>query len=224
MHRLAVLVAAVLFALPAEAQSNIVIEGKRPPLEPGKVFAGNDQGVLQQLRALMARSEAETDAVIAELEGYGLDKLSPIILMEYSRRLKIKAHADWRYWYELASLRAKFDQRACKDSSAPQFVTVAAMEFHGGLEQLDRNGFKDAVLPNDDERWRILRRIMDSGAAFKSKASAWYVCSHGMANMTAAMSGRTLSLNDWWTGKSALETARKQAEKAIGDMLKQQGF
>ncbi len=204
---------------------NITVPAIRPALEPGRVFAGNDQGVLQQMRALVARPEADSAAVVAELDAFGLDNLAPLILTEYARRQKLLGNADWRYWAELGVFRANFDKRACVDRSAPQFTTVYMMEYEGQLgDAKDTSKFMDAVNEQNDGRWQILRRILTSGEAFTGKASAWWVCSHGMAAMTAGMGGRQMSLDDWWKGAEARDQARKDGEAALESIVKQKGF
>lgn len=205
--------------------NRITVPAVRPPLEPGAAFAGNDQAVLAQLRELVARPEADSAAVVAEMEAYSLKKLAPVLLFEYARRLKLVGKADWRYWYEAASLAAKYHQRACKDRTAPQFVTVALMEYGALLEQHgDTSDFLNVAGADDDARWQAMRQVLVSGDGFNSEASAWWICSHGMSAMRSGMSGQPLSLDSWWTGADAMKQARGQAESAIDGMLKQMGF
>lgn len=204
---------------------NVTVPALRPPIEPGRVFAGNDQGVLQQMRALVARPEADSAAIVAELEAVGLDNLAPLILTEYARRQKLLGNADWRYWVELGVFRANFDKRACVDPTAPQFITVYMMEYEGQLDKAkDTSKFMVAANEQNDGRWQILRRILTSGEAFTSKASAWWVCSHGMAAMSAGMGRRQMSLDGWWKGAEARDRARKEGEAALDGLLKQKGF
>lgn len=204
---------------------NIAVPATRPALEPGHTFAGNDQAVLQQMRALVARPEAESAAVIAEMDAFGLDNLAPLLLTEYARRQKLTGNADWRYWAELGVFRANFDKRACVDRTAPQFTTVYMIEYDAQLSDAkDTSNFMDAANEQNDARWQILRRILTSGEAFTGKASAWWVCSHGMASMTAGMSGRQMSLEDWWKGATAVAKARTDGEAALDGMLKERGF
>ena len=236
MNRSVLLVSALLLSAcatssPAAAQQggsfgqNITVPSVRPPLEPGLVFAGNDQAVLMQMRNLVARPEADSAAVIAELDAFGLDNVAPLILTEYARRQKLTGNTDWRYWAELGMFRANFDKRTCTDMTAPQFTTVYMMEYSGQLSDAhDTSHFMDAANEQNDTRWQILRRILTSGDAFKGKASAWWICSHGMAAMTAGMSGRQMSLEGWWKGADAVEKARKEGETVLDKMLKDKGF
>lgn len=228
MRHLLLLVVSVL-ALPAASQTPLpnsreyVIEAQRPELEPGRVFVGNDSGVKTQLLQMMARPASETTQVMAELEAFGLDNLAPPMLLEYARRLQMSGKPGWMYYFNLFSVRARVDGNACVDRSAPQFRTVILMEFSNAIPQAD--SFKQALAAmKEEDTLPNVRRMLDNGEAFSGKASAWWICSHGISTMTAAIAGRAPTLKEWWVGQQAVDAARKQVEDGLRAQLKAKGF
>jgi hypothetical protein len=171
----------------------------------------------------MARPVSETAQVIAELEAYGLDNLAPPMLLEYARRLQMSSKPDWKYYFNLYSVRARVDGNACIDRSAPQFRTVILMEFSNAIPQSDP--FKQALAGmREEDLLPNIRRMLDNGEAFSGKASAWWICSHGMSTMAAAIAGRAPTLEEWWAGQEVIEDANKAIEANFRTQLKAKGL
>jgi hypothetical protein len=235
MKRLLVSLAlgACLLCAPALAQAppdgglvgrTVTIAPRRPPMEPGRVFAGNDGGVRTQLLQAMARPAAETPQVIADMEAFGLDNMAPPMLLEYARRQRIAGNARWIYFYALATFRSRLDADACADRSARQFATVILMEFSNGLDQHDASGFKQGLTEQmPDGLYAAQRQVLTSGEMFTSKASAWWICSHGMSTMAAAIDGRAPTLEQWWAGEAEVAAAAERARTQIDTALREKG-
>ncbi|MEL6828104.1 MAG: hypothetical protein AAFN91_17790 [Pseudomonadota bacterium] len=182
----------------------------RPPLEPDRVFAGNDTFVLDSLRSFHARGDEEDQAVLSEMETYGLKKIPPPLLLEYARRQWSTGIEAWDITFGIAKTRMMYDRMVCKDRSAHQFQLIVEMEFQDFTE------FNEAYMARSMERQsESLRIALDSGDFFNSEASAWWICSHGSSVMWAATSGTELTLDDWWVGETARAKIKKQGEAAL---------
>lgn len=203
-------------ALPAFAQTDgqgaagtvVEVPAQRPAIEPDRVYAGNDQDALYVLRAYHGLGEEYNEAVLAKMDEMGFDNVAPPLLLEYARRQWLLGDPDWSVTFGIAKTRMMFDRMVCKDNSAGQFQTIAEMEFAQFPE------FSEAYVARSQEQHDA---DMKAGfdRFFTSKASAWWVCSHGMMNMRAAMEGRALTLDEWWIGEEARDEIRAKGEAAL---------
>jgi hypothetical protein len=185
----------------------VVLEAVKAETEPGRFFVANDQGVLNAIRTYHQRPESESEAVMAELDIFGLNNLPPPFMMEYARREWLLGRDDWAERYLIGRMRALFDAKVCKDLSARQFKVVIEIEF----EQFE--DFINAYNSNIDENIRpYIRKHLESGTYFQSNASAWWVCSHGMQAMEVALSnGPKMALADWFVGDTERDNIQAEA-------------
>ncbi len=54
--------------------------------------------------------------------------------------------------------------------------------------------------------------MLDKGEFFSSNVSAWWICSHGAGHFAAAVSGKSLTLKDWFVGEKKRDEIRKTGE------------
>ena len=182
----------------------------RPEMEPDRTFAGNYQAVLDTLRGYFERGAEESATILAELEEAGLDRLAPPFLMEYARRQWLIGDPSWSANYGIGKTRMMYDRLSCTDRSASPFQVVIETEFSAFGDFISAYNSR-----SEDEQKADMKVGLESGKFFNSGASAWWICSHGMASMTAAFDGRALELDEWWVGADERDKIRAQGEAAF---------
>lgn len=162
-------------------------------------------GVIRKLPA------SQDEAVIAWAQRHERH-LTPVFLFEMARRLWDKNHEEAFEWYALASIRARYDAMRCTDSSAPQGVLMlpqAAQNVLEGIEK-ERKLFGTAGL-----------RALAQPRAFTSSVSPWWICSHGMGAINAAINKKPLE--NWLTVESSWDEAKEKIRRDMGTYYEEQG-
>lgn len=191
------------------------VPSQRPQLEPDRYFAGNDTFVLDQLRAYHKLGPEHDLRVMSELETFGLRRIPPPFLVEYARRQKSQGDPNWDVTWGVANTRMMYDRLSCVDRSAQQFQSIVLLEFSRKFPE-----FNEAYNSRSQERQNEATKIgFESGEFFSSEASAWWICSHGMFHMAAAIDGETVQLEDWWVGNNARAEVKAQGEAAFRGAL-----
>lgn len=199
---------AVNAALSEEFENSIKIDTIDTNPEPGRVLAGNDQYVLARLKALQGRADSDSAKILNDLDAEGLDNLPPPFMMEYARREWIVGRDGWAARYLNGRTRTLFDVRVCKDRSAAQFQAIIDIEF-AKFEDFGRDYDRDV----EENLPKYLRDHLDTGAFFNSKASAWWICSHGIEATQYALTNPNakFEVERWFVGEAERERIKEEA-------------
>jgi hypothetical protein len=149
----------------------------------------------------------ESDAYVISTLTAEMDDLPPLYLYELVRRTCISDPERASYLFGLAGMRLRYDAYRCVDASAKAGVhaTVFAL-------QMPECG---SMLSDLDLSLKSLRKLRDAKELFSSKASPWWICSHGMAAMQAGLEKRTLDVAEWLKPESEWEKIREQVRGDI---------
>jgi len=203
----------VASATQAFGSHTVVVPSVRAVFEPNAEPTSNWPAFQKQLEELAARPAAEDQAVIDEVRAMAR-AAPPPFLMEMGKRLARTNLSEGAYWYRLGWVQSLYTDARCKDRSASGGVTIAFM-----IVARDQAAVQAVDAPQ--LRLPALERVLqEGGQAEGSRASAWWLCSHGMQAMRAGMSGATeLSLSDWFSPED--DARRMSAEGQLADGLKQ---
>ena len=190
---------ALALAAPVAAQEvfgrQVVVPAVRGEPEPGTAFIANWPATEQGFADLIDRPRSEDAAVIAEVRAMG-DAALPPYLMEMGRRISATDPVEGAYWYRVGLLRSQWAAFNCADTSARQAVTVLIMMLNDADPEFVQRQDQPAV------RLPTYERVGDGDVVFQSTASAWWICSHGMRTMRAALGAgaegpREIPVDEW---------------------------
>lgn len=151
------------------------------------VFGDNAIGnVIADVGQLRSVPESESDDIISLLTSQA-NRLPAPYLYELARRLVSVSEERAVYYYLLARSRIAYASGRCVDSSSSAVATSLA-DFGRDVEPL----LEDVALV----RLQVAS-IYESGAAFESDASPWWICSSSDSVFYAASNGATLSRDEW---------------------------
>jgi hypothetical protein len=172
------------------------------------VTSGADgwSGIIKKVQALHQIPRDQDALVIAALTK-NMDNLPPPYAYELARRLCISDPQRASDVFALAGQRMRYDALRCTDETAKSGVQLT-------LISLQMPECK-AMLSNVDLHLASLRKLRDAKEAFASKASPWWICSHGMKAFGAAANKRTLAPSDWLKPESEWPAIRKQLKENI---------
>ena len=185
-RRLASVIGVVLTAVsgPSAAQEvfgrEVVVPAVRGEPEPGTVFVANWSATEQGFAGLLRRPRSEDAAVIAEIRAMG-DAALPPYLMEMGRRISATDPVEGAYWYRIGLLRTQWAGFNCADTSARQAATILILMLNTADPEFVQTQDQPAV------RLPPYERMGAGDVVFESTASAWWICSHGLGAMTAAL-------------------------------------
>jgi hypothetical protein len=145
-------------------------------------------GVIKKVQALRQIPREQDASVVAALTK-NMDNLPPAYAYELARRLCVADPERAAYVFALAGQRMRYDAIRCTDETAKPGVQAT-------LFSLQMPECKD-MLSNVELHLASLRKVRDAKEAFASKASPWWICSHGMKAFGAAMDKKTLGPSDW---------------------------
>jgi hypothetical protein len=60
-----------------------------------------------------------------------------------------------------------------------------------------------------------MRKLRDAKELFSSKASPWWICSHGMAAVAAGLSKKTLDVKEWLKPEHDWQKMRDEVQRDI---------
>jgi hypothetical protein len=145
-------------------------------------------GVIKEIQALRQIPREQDASVIAKLTAK-LDDLPAPYAYEVVRRTCNTDPKKASYLFALTGGRVRYDAFRCADSTAKAGIqaTMFSLQMPECKEMLS-----DLQLSLD-----ALRQVRDSKEMFSSKASPWWICSHGMRAMTAGLEKKTLAMSDW---------------------------
>ena len=158
---------------------------------------------VQKLREIPRESDA---SVISALSAK-MDALPPPYLYELVRRTCISGPERSSYLFSLASLRMRYDAYRCIDGTAKAGVHATLFSL-----QMPECG---SVLSDTDLALSSMRKLRDAKELFSSKASPWWICSHGMAALKAGMEKRTLGVAEWLRPESEWDKIKEQVRADI---------
>lgn len=203
----------VAHAVQAFGACTVVVPAIRAEVEPDAEPTSNWAAFQKQLEEFVARPATEDLAVIQEVRAMG-KSAPPPFLMEMGKRIARTDSSEGAYWYRLGWVQSLYTAGRCKDRSALGGLTIAFMTVARDRALVQAVDAPDLRLP------ALERILQEDGPMEGSKTSAWWLCSHGMQAMTAAMSGSTeLSLSDWFAAED--DTQRLAAEAELADGLQQ---
>jgi hypothetical protein len=176
------------------------------PITNYSIGADGWSGVIKQIQALRQIPRDQDATVIATITK-NLDNLPPPYAYEVARRACVSDPEMASYMFVLAGQRARYDALRCTDETAKSGVQVTIMS----LQMPECKG----VLSNWDLIAATLRKLRDAKEAFSSKASPWWICSHGMKAFGAALEKKTLTVSDWLKPESEWPAIQKQIRDNI---------
>lgn len=157
-------------------------------------------GVIKDIQALRALP-ADDDAEVVDKLQRDIDTNPPAYIYELSRRVCAKDPQRAAYLFAVAGLRMRYDAYRCVDETALGGVTMTLMSLP--MRECDALADNAVVMS-------AFRRAHDSKDLFSSKASPWWICSHGMAAMRAATEKKTLQPGDWLKPESDWPAIRQK--------------
>jgi hypothetical protein len=163
-------------------------------------------GVIKKVLALRQIPRDEDATVIAALTK-NMDDLPPAYAYELARRLCVADPEKASYVFALAGQRMRYDAFRCTDETAKPGVQATIMS----LQMPECK----AMLSNVDLHLATLRKLRDAKEIFSSKASPWWICSHGMKAFAAAANKKTLTPSDWLKPESEWPALQKQLKDNI---------
>lgn len=170
-------------------------------------------GTIQQqlLSAIRSLPPAQDAAVLAWGRRHQR-VLPPSFLYELARRSWGRSHDEAFEWYALAEIRARYDALRCTDTSAAQGIAMLpgiAQNVTTGIES-ERAAFGTAGL-----------RALAHEDAFDADVSPWWICSHGIAAINAALHGR--KAESWLIPEERWEPLRAELRRNFGRYFEEQG-
>ena len=209
MRRMLSLIATVLLVGPAGAQQ----AGQNPQLDVEQrgnvtdVTIGGPGwgGVIKDIQAVRALP-ADKDAEVIDKLQKDIDVNPPAYIYELVRRLCPSDPQRAMYLFAVAGSRMRYDAFRCVDESALEGISTTLMS----LPMPDCK-----ALANDKLIMAQLRKSRDSKELFTSKASPWWMCSHGMEAMGAALDKKSLQTSDWLKPESEWPAIR---QTILGDL------
>jgi hypothetical protein len=162
-------------------------------------------GVIKDIQAVRALPADKDAAVIDKLQK-DIDVNPPAYIYELVRRLCPSDPHRAMYLFAVAGSRMRYDAYRCVDESALEGITTTLMS----LPMPDCKALADEKLIMAQ-----LRKSRGSKELFTSKASPWWMCSHGMEAMGAALNKKTLQTSDWLKPESEWPAIR---QTILGDL------
>jgi hypothetical protein len=161
--------------------------------------------VIASVRALREMPDSRDAEVIADLRKK-MDDLPPAYIYEMARRTCATNQQEAMDLFNLAGMRLRYDAARCVDQTA--LAGVQATVFSLQSPEFKACLTDDALIPS-------LRRLRESQALFASRASPWWICSHGMAAIQAGLKKKEIAKSDWLKPEGDWATARAMVEDAI---------
>jgi hypothetical protein len=152
---------------------------------------GTFDDVMRSVKLLTLVPASQDAAVIEELTRKK-NTNPPPYLIELARRLLSTDKAEASYYVHLADTRTRYDAFRCKDKSATAGYGMMLQQLRPQLEPWLKYANET---PNASPGAYKTLHARDEVLA--SEASPWWICSHGMQAVMAAMSNRTLKSEDW---------------------------
>ena len=168
---------------------------------------GSFETVVRRVQVLSNRP-ANDDAKIVDQLKRNRNVLPPPFLYELARRLFATDKTEAKYYFFLAGARARYDGFRCRDTTAVQGYQIVLMELGEQLTAL--NDYDDA-----DVEYRALELLLERNEMFSGKASPWWICSHGIKAIGAAMHQQTLRSDDWLKPQKAWSEAEREVRDAV---------
>jgi len=180
---------------------------------------GAQAGPFGEIEALLSRNDfgkaislahEVSDGEAKELTKWiedNFDNLIPPFGYELAnRRYKDDPTAALR-WFYISDLRARYDAMRCKDATSRQLIDVMKRELAGDLLKSLSSHLKDIpAAAKDALNWDKDR---------KPTYASWWVCTHGMDYVTAAMNKRPLTEKDMLIPDSDWDKAREDVRASF---------
>jgi hypothetical protein len=163
-------------------------------------------GIIKKVQALRQIPRDQDASVVAALTK-NMDSLPPPYAYELARRLCVSDPQRASDVFAVAGQRMRYDALRCTDETAKPGVQATLMS-------LQMPECKD-MLSNTDLHLTSLRKVRDAKEAFASKASPWWICSHGLKAFGAALEKKTLAPSDWLKPESEWPAIQKQIQDNI---------
>jgi hypothetical protein len=163
-------------------------------------------GIIKKVQALR-QVPRERDAGVVAMLTRDLDGLPPPFAYELIRRTCVSNPEKAAYLFALTGGRLRYDAMRCVDQTARAGVqaTLFALRMPECKE----------MLTNLDLNLRSMAQVRDGKDLFSSKASHWWICSHGMQAISAAMEKKTLAASDWLKPESEWPSIQKEIKEQI---------
>jgi hypothetical protein len=135
-----------------------------------------------------------------------MDWLPPAYIYELARRTCATDPDRAIYIFNLAGSRMRYDAFRCVDETALEGIaaTIASLPMPECRVLLD---MKKTVA--------ALKKLRASPAPFASKASPWWICSHGMAAVEAGLANKELAPSDWEKPEAEWDGVRREIAEQI---------
>lgn len=145
-------------------------------------------GVIRKVQELRKIPRDRDSEIISALSG-NLDNLPPPFAYEVVRRTCSTDPQRASHLFALASGRIRYDAYRCKDATASAGVQATMF----ALQMPECR----SMLSDNELFFSSMRRIKDAEEMFSSKASPWWICSHGMAAIGSGLQKKALAVADW---------------------------
>lgn len=158
-------------------------------------------GVIKAVQALRA-APATQDAELIQSLTKDMDSLPPAYIYELARRTCASDPDRAIYLLYLAGMRVRYDALRCVDPTAQAGVTATLMSLP--MPECKALSDKERITP-------ALKALRASPQVmFASKESPWWICSHGMAAITAGLQKKSLQTSEWQRPESEWAGFQKQ--------------
>jgi len=189
--------------VPRQPQIEIHTDGAITNIQTG---GDGWNGVIRKVQELRKIPRDRDSEVISALSS-NLDNLPPPYAYEIVRRTCLTDPEKAANLFSLTGLRIRYDALKCVDETAKPGVQAT-------LYSLQMPECKE-MLSNSELSLGTYRRLRDAKELFSSKASPWWICSHGMKAVMAGLEKKTIAVSDWLKP----ETEWPVIQKEVRDMI-----
>jgi hypothetical protein len=216
------MVAVALILALSGAAAAMAQEGPRTPSvsteTKGNVTATNVAGawswraVMDGARGIRNLPPERDGEIVARLTSQR-DGLPPAYIYEVVRRICAKSPDEAAYLFMLAGMRMRYDAYRCMDETALAGIQATLVE---------ASPMACPALTEKKRMLPVLERLTADPALFASKASPWWICSHGMAVVQAGLANKTLTQREWLKPESDWPKAQARVRDDLQFTLEKQ--
>jgi hypothetical protein len=157
---------------------------------------------VQELRQIPSAQDAEVVGTLRK----NMDALPPVYIYELVRRTCVSNPKEAGRLFHLAGVRMRYDAYRCTDQTAAGGIQATLMSLP----------LPDCKAALEDDTLRAgAAELVGAKELFSSKASPWWICSHGMDAVMAGLSGKTLNTAEWLTPEDKWQQVRESLSEAV---------
>jgi hypothetical protein len=157
-------------------------------------------GVIKDVQNLRTLPPAKDAQVIAFLTK-NMDALPPAYMYELARRTCASDPDRALEVFGVAGMRIRYDIYRCVDKTAQAGLAATLMSLPLPACR---------ILQDKPKVVASLKRLRSSQELFASRASPWWICSHGMAAISAGLEHKTLAASEWLKPEAEWDAIRRK--------------